>query len=198
MTDRPFGPKKPRNTLIALARLLRGDRAAMALFDATPRGFLNSFIPLAALPVVAAVATLAKGDVPRALTDLLAAVCVLALPPVISHALARRWQREDRWLRFAVMFNWTQFGLSALFVAVLAMLGVLLGTSETEPATNGIVVAVVLLCLAVLCYGLWLHWFIARHGLNLTRGQAAFVVFATYAGTLVLVLGHSLLSLDRG
>jgi hypothetical protein len=47
-------------------------------------------------------------------------------------------------------------------------------------------------------YGLWLHWFVARHGLGLGAGRAALLVVGVNLGTIVLVLGPRLLVLAFG
>ena len=37
------------------------------------------------------------------------------------------------------------------------------------------------------CYGLWLHWFLARHALALTAARAAVLVLVINLGTTLLV-----------
>ena len=45
-----------------------------------------------------------------------------------------------------------------------------------------------LLVLGLGGYGLWLHWFLARHGLELSRLRAALLVMGVNLGTACLVL----------
>jgi hypothetical protein len=62
-------------------------------------------------------------------------------------------------------------------------MGVLMYTGL--PDEIGAALTVILLCI----YGLWLHWFIARHGLDLSSWRAALLVVAVNMGTVLLVLG---------
>ena len=51
-------------------------------------------------------------------------------------------------------------------------------------------------CLGV--YGLWLHWFLARNALALSRFRAGVLVFLVSLGTAVVVMGPGLLVNDVG
>jgi hypothetical protein len=42
---------------------------------------------------------------------------------------------------------------------------------------------------AVLGYSMWLHWVLARNGLDLSRWRAAGLVLAVSFGTMLLVVG---------
>jgi hypothetical protein len=198
MTDRPFGPPPRTSNLKALLRLARGDRSGMQLFAATNSAFIASLIPLAALPLAVALATLAKGEILHAMTDLAAALCVLLLPPVVSHALARRWGRDDAWARYAVAFNWSQFALSAVFMVLLTFVGLLLRAGGPAPVADGAATVLVLLCLIPVGYGLWLQWFLARVGLDVSKGRAAFLVLTTCLSTLAVVFVHAAFMADNG
>ncbi len=198
MTERPFGPPPRTSNLMALLRLARGDRSGMQLFGANNSAFIASLIPLAALPIAVGFATMAKGEILHAITDLATALCVLLLPPVVSHAFARRWGREEAWARYAVAFNWTQFALSLLFMVLLTILGLLLGAGGPAPIGDGAASMLVLLCLVPVAYGLWLQWFLARAGLDVSKGRAALLVLATCLGTMAVVLTHGAFLADRG
>lgn len=200
MIDRPLGQPRKSGIIAGLLRLARGDASGIMMFGHTPNAFLISLIPLMTLPIVVGLTTLAKGEIARALSDLATAACILLVPPVISHTLASRWEREEQWLRFAVAFNWCQFGLSVFCMALLIGLGIVFGASGSAPGSDGVVTAVVALCLAIVGYGLWLHWFVGRAGLGVSRGRAAFLVFATYFGTFAIltVRGLLLMLMDRG
>ena len=198
MTIRPFGPEIRQSTIAALLRVARGDRTGVALFGHTPNAFFASFVPLAALPTAVCVINLVHGEIAHAVKDLLTAVCVLLLPPIVSHAFAHRWQRDDSWMRFSVAYNWCQFALSALCMALLLAAGVVFGAAGEQPDNAAVVAAVAVLCLVLVGYGIWLHWFIARTGLGVSGGRAAFLVFATYAGSLLILIAHGLFPMDRG
>ncbi len=199
MTLGPRGQNERTGVIAALLRVARGDRTGIAGFGATTQAFLTSLMPLIALPLVVSLATLAGGEVVKATVDLLASVSALLLPPVISHALARHWHREAQWLRFAVAFNWCQFALSLLLLLLLGALGVVFG-----PAVNGgsqsdaAMGFVVLLCLGLVGYGLWLHWFIAREGLAISGWRAVLVVAAVYLGTMLVLVGRGLWFMEHG
>jgi hypothetical protein len=197
MIGRPLGQPQKSGVIAGLIRLARGDASGIMLFGHTPRAFLLSLIPLIALPIVIALATLVRGDIQRALADLAASFCVLLMPPVVSHILARHWNREEQWLRFAVAFNWSQFGLSVLCMGLLIALGIVFGSTGVAPESAGVVAAVALLCLGLVGYGLWLHWFVARSGLGVSGGRAALLVLATYAGTLIILIVRGALLMDH-
>ena len=44
-------------------------------------------------------------------------------------------------------------------------------------------------------YGLWLHWFLARHGLGLSRFRAAVLVLGINLGDGAIVIGPRFLTL---
>ena len=47
-------------------------------------------------------------------------------------------------------------------------------------------------------YGLWLHWFLARHGLGLSGLRAVVMVLGVNLATVALVLGPRMLALALG
>ncbi len=188
MTDRPFGQAPKTSVIAGLTRLAQGDATGIMHFGHTPRAFLLSLVPMVALPVMIGFATMLSGAVLQALEDLTASFCVMLLPPVISHTLALVWKREAAWLRFAVAFNWCQFALSALCVGALVLLGVVLRAAGASVGADTVMAIVALMCLGIVGYGLWLHWFVARWGLGVSGGKAALLVLATYAGTFSILL----------
>ena len=96
-----------------------------------------------------------------ALSDLLATLCALIAPPVLSFEIARLWHREAAWLRFATAFNWCQWAIPVLGSMLLLALGMLVAVGLPRNAARGLAL------LGLVGYGLWLHWFLARHGLGL-------------------------------
>jgi hypothetical protein len=122
-----------------------------------------------------------------ALSDLLATLCALVAPPVLSFEIARLWGRQAAWLRFATAFNWCQWvipvigGVLLMVLAILATLGLPRGVARA-----GFV-------LGLISYGLWLHWFLVRHGLGLSRVRAGLLVFGVNCATVLLVLGPRVL-----
>ena len=168
--------------LIGAARLALGRGKGMECFGDTPQAFLASLAPLLAFPLVGAGALLLSGKPLVALLAFLLSLVGLLAPAVLSHALAARWQREAQWMRYATAFNWCQWALPVAAFALLVGLQVATGGGMAEET------AAELLLLGLAIYGLWLHWTVARHGLDLPRGRAAWFVALVNAGTVALVM----------
>lgn len=190
---RPLSNRPPQgNILFGMLRVARGKPDGLAQFGGTKQSFLTSLAPLVAFPLVGSLLRAGRGDPQSAVVEFLAALCALLVPPVLSYELARAWRRESQWLHFATAFNWcfwlVQFLLLALvfFVGITSALGLPLG------------VALGLGAACVVGYALWLHWFLARHALQISRMRAALLVVAINLGMAVLVLGPQLLVLKRG
>ena len=175
-----------------MARIARGRRDGLEQFGDTAQAFLASLAPLLAFPLVGGLLALAGGRTELAVTDLLATLCGLLAPAVLSYELARLWRRDGLWLRFATAFNWCQWLLPLLGSVLMVLLG--MATAGGLPPRS----AGVLLVLGLGGYGLWLHWFLARQGLQLSGMRAALLVLVVNFGTVLLVLGPRLLALERG
>ncbi len=189
----PRGPGMLRgsNILRGVVRVARGRPDGIDLFAGTSQGFLASLAPLVAFPLVGTAFLLLGGGGAPAITDLLATISVLLAPPVLSFELARLWGRQTLWLRFATAFNWCQWLLPMLASVLLLALGTLLQSGLSERTVTGALVV------GLGGYALWLHWFLARHGLALTRFRATVLVVGVNFGTALLVLAPRLLALQR-
>jgi hypothetical protein len=170
-----------RSLVRGIWRLARLDRAGFAEFAGTPQAFLSSLAPLVAFPLVGGLLMLLRGMGLVAVTDLLATLVMVLAPPVISEALARRWGRGAAWLRFAVAFNWTQWAVPVVGTLLLLVAGVLrvVGLSDMQ--------AVTVWLFGVAGYAIALHWFLARQGLGVSRGQAVLFLLGVNLGTALLV-----------
>jgi hypothetical protein len=164
-------------TIRGVLGVARGRPEALDLFIATPQAFITSLIPLIVVPVLNGLLTQRQPTLYRVIIDLLTSIAALLVPPVLTHAIAARWGREAYWLRFATAFNWCQLGL-----LLAAMGGLLLLTSMAGPDMAILVVGVIGI------YALWLHWFLARHGLALPPARAVMLVLAVHAATTLVVL----------
>jgi hypothetical protein len=142
-------------------------------FTPTPQSLLNALAPLLAFPLVTAVAQAMHGNVVAALTAMLGTVVALLTPLLVTQALAQRWGSGALWLRFAVGYCWVQLGFS---VAALLLIGIL-------PVFALLVF-----------YGVALHWFLARAGLDLSRGRAALLIVVADMLTGALYLGPQILA----
>ena len=74
----------------------RTKKAGLLLFGATREAFLASLAPLIAFPLVGGALMVLGGGGLEAFTDLLATLCALLAPPVLSFEVARFWGRRDR------------------------------------------------------------------------------------------------------
>ncbi|HET8997061.1 MAG TPA: hypothetical protein VFN42_10390 [Acetobacteraceae bacterium] len=194
---RPRPPLLPNrgsqgNILLGMLRVALGKADGMAQFGGTRHSFLASLAPLVAFPLVGALLVLAGGKPLDALGELLGTLCVLLVPPVVSFELARLWRREDQWLHFATAFNWCYWLVPLLGMLLMFVVGLL--TAAGLPEQVGVMVMVA--CLGG--YGLWLHWFLALHGLHVSRLRAALLVVAINLVVAALVLGPRLLLMNRG
>ena len=181
------GTRGATNVLRAIFMVARGRVAGIGLFSDTPQGFLTSLAPLIAFPLVGSILMLLRGGGARSLVDLLATLCALLAPPVLSFQFARMWQREALWLRFATAFNWCQWALPVVAYLILLVMGVgmSLGLADRSASIG--------LILGLGFYWLWLHWFLARNALQLSGLRAALLVLGTNFGTIMAVLGPKLL-----
>jgi hypothetical protein len=185
---RPNARRSPPNIILGLVRLALFDRRGMALFGDSAQDFLSSLAPLIAFPLVGGVLTLLRGGGVSVVTNLLATLCVLLAPAVMSEALARLWHKREGWLRYATAFNWCQWTIPiAAAVALLVMAGmVMAGLPETAAAYGGAGL--------LAAYGLSLHWFLARVGLGISRFRAGLLVLVINFATAILLFGPQLLS----
>lgn len=166
--------------MMGVARLARGRADGITLFPSTVAGFLTSLAPLVAFPLVGGLMAVFQGEPRRGLADVLATVSALLAPAVISHAFARRWGREEQWLRFATAFNWCQWALPLIAMVLLTVTSVLGGSSSR--------LAAVATVLGLAAYGLWLHWFVVRQGLLLGAARSVLVVICMNLGTAAVIL----------
>jgi hypothetical protein len=156
-------------------RLACGDRQAIGVFDATVDGFWRSFraalicyplyLVLIAMRVTPAQCHMA--GMPRVFViETIGYVIAWTAFPLLVLQLARMFDRQPRFLRFMVAYNWSQIPQIALMTIVVIdrMSGVF------PPAAGQ--VAELAATVAVLVY----EWYIARLALAVSGAQAAFVV----------------------
>jgi hypothetical protein len=182
---RTAGPR--RSIVRGVLRLATGHSDGLTQFGDTSDAFLASLAPLVAFPLVGALLMLAGGGGLDAVTDFLATLCALLAPPVLSHEVAQAWGCAARWPRFAIAFNWCQWVIPLVASLLVVLAGILLSLGVPNDAC---LVAVVV---GLAAYGMWLHWFLAHHGLGLSRVRAAVLVVGVNLVTVVVVLGPRLL-----
>ncbi|HSU04360.1 MAG TPA: hypothetical protein VLI93_02200 [Acetobacteraceae bacterium] len=181
-------PPARASVLLGILLLARGRADGLRQFGDSPAAFLTSLAPLIAFPLVGGMLMLLQGGGWAALSDLLATLCALLAPPVLAYELVRMWKREARWLRFATALNWCQWAIPVLASVLLFLVYPLLVNALSAQFAGTAVIA------AVAGYALWLHWFLARHALVISRLRAALLVLSVNLGTAVLVFGPRLLS----
>lgn len=176
----PPAPKR-RNVALGILLLARGRADGFIHFDATPQAVLSSLAPWAAITIVAFALSLVSSHAVVLQTYLLAGAVGLLAQLVVSFELARRWGRGAEWFRFAAAFCWCHWATPIAMLALILIMSVLLamGIAEESVARVGVV--------ALMGYGLWLHWFLAWRGLDLTRLRALALVLIVDAVTLVLI-----------
>ncbi len=183
MSDRTRGQRPGVGyVLLGVVRLARGNADGMRQFGATREAFLASLAPLVAFPLVGSLLMALAGGGLRAVSDLLMSLTALLAPPVLSFELARLWQRQALWPRFATAFNWCQWAIPVLGSLALLVLGALMTLGLPAQAARGIALGL------LASYALWLHWFIARHGLALSVLRAAILVVVVNLATVALVI----------
>ncbi len=182
----------PGNIVRGVLRLARGQRDGFEHFGATREAVLASLAPLIAFPLVGGALLLVSGGGVMALSDLLATFCALLAPLVLTFEAARLWGRAALWPRFATAFNWCQWAIPVVGSLLLLVLGLATGAGLSRHMAAGLAV------IGLACYGLWLHWFLARHGLGLPRLRALLLVIGVNMVTVAIVIGPRMLVMAAG
>ena len=181
MSGRPRRSPRPGNILRGIALIARGRRDGLDQFGDYPQDFLASLAPLIAFPLVGGLLMLAGGQPQAAASGFLTALVALLAPPVLSYEPARWWRRQDHWLRYATALNWCQWIVPVLGIILLTLVFPLVQSLASARAAGMVVIGL------LVAYGLWLHWFIARHGLAISPLRAALLVVLVNLTTAVLV-----------
>jgi hypothetical protein len=181
-----------RRVVLGIVRVALGRADGIGLFGGTSQSFLASLAPLVAFPLVGTVLASFSEGPRRALTSLAMTICALLTPAVLSFELARFWQRDAAWLRFATAFNWCEWTLPVIACLVMVPLSLAITAGLDETAAG------MLLMGSLGVYGLWLHWFLARKALALSGFRSVLLVLIVNFGTVVAVMGPGLLANQLG
>jgi hypothetical protein len=176
--------------LQGIVRLARFQIDGFAFFAATSQAVLSGLAPWLAIALVGCVVGVANGQVALAAANFLTTVVALLAPLVITHALARHWGRQAEWPRFAAASIWCQWVLPMAALVVLLAITVLDGMGLPE---NLLLLAGLLTFVG---YGIAQRWFLARHGLGISRLRAVALVLVADLGTGMLILIPRLLAGD--
>jgi hypothetical protein len=176
------------SNLKGMALIARGRPEGLNCFRDTREAYFFSLAPGLGFILAGVINALAEGEGSSVFTKILAPICALLAPSVLSYELARLWGRHAFWNRFIVAFNWCQW--------LIPPLGLLLFAVLTFAQLMGIAgpggIRIVLVCVSG--YALWLNWFLARHGLALGGGRAALLVAGVTLGNALLVFGPGVLA----
>jgi len=173
--------------LTGTLRLARGDRGALACFNATEEGFWRSFraavlcypmfLILLAFPI-----ELGDGAVDRSLSyfvvETVRFVIAWTAFPLIALPLADWLGRGNRYLLFMTTYNWCQVPQTVAFTAVT-----LLGAIGALPA-EGVVLGDLVVGIGALVY----EWYISRVALAVSGPLAGLVIVIDVI--LATVLSH--------
>jgi hypothetical protein len=185
MTLAPRG--RMLSNLRGMALIARGRPEGLNCFRDTREAFFFSLAPGLGFILAGVINALAEGETTTVFVKILAPICALLAPSVLSYELARLWGRHGFWYRFIVAFNWCQWLIPPLGLLLLAVLTI----AQTMGIAGQDGIRIVLV--AVSFYALWLNWFLARHGLALSRGRAALLVAIVTLGNALIVFGPGVL-----
>ena len=179
MATSPTG--RVQGMLLGLALLARGKREGLSQFDATQQGFLASLAPWIAFALVDGLVAAHDGHGLDGAVEVAVLLCFVLLPPVMSEALAIVWRRDARWLRYITASTWCEW-LMPLVFAFGWMVASVLVTAGVPPR------AALFALLAVLAgYWSWLHFFLARAALDVSRLRAGLLVAVLVGGNGLVV-----------
>ena len=174
-------PGRIQGMMLGLALLARGRREGLSHFDASSQGFLGSLAPWLAFVLVRGLVTVLHGRAEEGATEIAVLLCLLLVPSVISQALSLAWRRDGRWLRYITAATWCEWLMPVVSAAAWLLANVLVTAGVPQRA------ALLTLVLAIAVYWLWLHFFLARAALDLSRLRACLLVAALVAGNAALV-----------
>ena len=182
--DRPAKPKQAtrngRNIVRGLLLLGRGRAEGFACFEGDRDAFLAGLSPpIGFLLVLAALLLMQRPTLPAVIL-LLALVCAVLLPPVITHAMARLWKRSEFWPRYATASLWSVWLILPAYLPAMLLTAILLQMGVSHAAAGRLMV------LLLGAYLLWLQWFMAWKGLSISRFKAGLTVLALTIGSMLV------------
>lgn len=151
-------------------QLARGDAQGIQAFRNTPEALLSALAPSIALFMVMGLSQLTHRFDAMQVTKVLILVAALLTRLVVSQLAASFWGREAGWSRYATALLWCGWLPVVVSLFALSIIEVALPGIGSTPAALGVVM------LGVELYELWLGWFIACKGLEISRGRAAGLV----------------------
>ncbi|NHO33490.1 hypothetical protein GOB85_13430 [Acetobacter sp. LMG 1636] len=169
-----------------MALLACGRAEGIERFRGTVNSFLAALSPGIAFNLVSFFLALLQKDTIVGLIRVELSLCAFLALPVISFLFARKWGREDRWLRYATASAWSEWTSLFICVVVMALAALVMPALADRPGFGHAVM------FSSQLYDLWLGMFIARCGLDISRGRAVLVYGAA---TLFVLVCYSVASL---
>jgi hypothetical protein len=161
-------------SIVASYAIITGNADAIDRLDLSERGFWRSFlavIPIMPLYLYAASAAAEQasnqGGTPLAWYAVSLIVQWIAWPLIVA-VIARSFGWTGRYVRYIVAYNWTSVWvmLALLPAVILYTLGIADGALINVIVLGGFALA------------LWMRWFVAKHGLQVSGEIAAALVLA--------------------
>lgn len=180
----PISAREIATSLYGATRLARADPRGIDFFDDTVEAFWKSFWAAAiAAPAFALLIVLDLSETPVTsgalrilLIECVAYVAGWAAFPLAMHYVAEIIDREEQYIRYIVANNWGSVLQVSLYLFVSAFLAL-------DVLPHGFAIAVSLAAYgAIFLY----QWFVARVGLELSRGGAAGIVALDFGIGLIL------------
>ena len=165
-----------QGTVLGLTLLARGRREGLPQFDGSAQGFLASLAPWVAFVLVDGFVALIAGRALDGAVEVAVLLCLVLTPPVISEGLAIVWGRDTRWLRYITASTWCEWLMPLIFALGWLVASVLVTAGLPAKAALFVLVA------AMAAYWVWLHFFLARAALDLSRLRAGLLVATLVIG----------------
>jgi hypothetical protein len=180
--DRRPGSRPPvHRSGLGLLYLAIGRREGFADFGDTTEAYLASLAPLIAFDLVNAVLAALAGRVHTAILKFLILLCMWLGPAVISHPLCRRWGRVEAWSRYVNILNWAVMLMYVVNALAIFIAALLISAGAPAPAVQAV------MTLAMVAYGLWFQWFVARGTVAVSRWRTVLLLLSTVFGTALMI-----------
>lgn len=169
----------PKAILEGMTLLASGKSEGIQRFGNSVENFLAALAPGLAMCIVGLLTVALQKEPVLGFICVELSFCTLLALPVISWFFAKKWGREELWLRYATAASWCEW-ITVLVSAVAMAMGSLLFSSLAE--TSGFAMAIVF---SSDLYGLWLGVFVAKVGLRLSWPRAILLYGTTFCFALI-------------
>ncbi|MGO3517302.1 MAG: hypothetical protein ACTINM_02165 [Acetobacter cibinongensis] len=172
MSSYSVKPGAVRQVFQGMLLLACGRREGMQNFSGTVDAFGAALAPQLAFLLIGAFQALLAPGKALGMTKVLLSLCVVLLPAVVSQFYAKKWGKEDQWLRYITAATWSNWVVLLVTIAATVLAGLLFPALLSQP---GFLKALLVVAAA---YEIWLQWFVARAGLGVS-GLRACVLYAS-------------------